>query len=319
MNQRFHIEYDPRLVEEAVLLRIAGGREEKQFRRARDLIYEVENVEEREDRFRQFHAEWFLRLGLGAAVREALAEQPAVMRQVRRCCVLRAPAACEEGADLHELRDTAPRESVAAKALLIRLKPERLLDSSALQGWLRHELTHIDDMLDPRFGYERFVPPKEASPAYSNLLRERYRVLWDTWIDGRLSRRGWLPEGVRTKRLEEFIVIFSALGQDAQQKFDEIFRSEFQTHARLMTLALDSRIQSGTASAGGGRPQPCPLCRFPTYQLLDGGTELPAEIMLQITADFPDWQPTHGCCQQCAGLYGAMEMSRSAEALLPKI
>lgn len=318
-NRRFAIEYDPRLVEEAVLLRVAGDREEKRFRRARDLIYELEDAEKRESRFREFHAEWFLHLQLGQPLGEALAEQPAARQPIRRCCVLWAPCAPEEGADLHELLDSQPGDAVPQKALLIRLKPERLLDRPTLQGWLRQELMHVADMLDPRFGYERLVPSGEAGPAYTNLLRDRYRVLWDTWIDGRLSRRGWLPEEARRKRREEFLATFPALGQAAEAKFQEIFDSETQTHAALMAFALQAGGLRGPCDGKNSAPRPCPLCRFPTYSLLSGATELSGETREYVQADFPNWQPEEGLCVQCADLYRMREMSRTAEAQLPRI
>ena len=314
----FHIEYDPRLVEAVVLLRIAGDPEEKRFYRARDLIYEMGDTEEREERFREFHGEWFLRLQLGQPIRESLTEQPGALQQVRRCCVLRAPSAREEGADLHELRDSRPKDSLPEKALLIQLQAERLLDSSALQAWLRHELMHIADMLDPRFGYERFIPSGDAGPAYANLLKDRYRALWDTWIDGRLLRRGWLPEEVRQKRLEEFAATFPGLGDEAGAKFQEIFDSESQTHAVFMAFALRPGGQTGPAEGKLSAPQPCPLCRFPVYRLLSGA-ELPEEIREQVRGDFSTWRPEHGLCLQCADLYRAREMSRAAEATLPRI
>ena len=77
----FHVEYDPRLVEETVLLRIRRDPEEKRFYRARDLIYELGDAEEREKRFQEFHAEWFLRLQLGQPVRESLTEQSGVLQK----------------------------------------------------------------------------------------------------------------------------------------------------------------------------------------------------------------------------------------------
>ena len=317
--RRFLVEYDPRLVEDAVLLRTRGDREEYEFRRDRDRIYLLPEDEGREQRFQQFHAAWFVRLHLGGGISSALEEQPILLQQARRCCVFPARSRSEEGADLHRWRAAKPGESGPETTILIRVTPTRLLEPSSLLSWLRHELLHVADMLEPTFGYEPRWPANDAGPVAINLLRERYRVLWDTWIDGRLSRRGWLPVGGREKRLEEFLAIFSALGPEAQQKFDEIFQSDFQTHALLTALALHPGVPTDPARPSGRRPQPCPLCRFPTYQILDGATEVPAETLLQVKADFPDWQPGAGLCRQCADLYQAREISRAAEALLPRI
>jgi len=313
------VEYGPGLVEEAVLLGARGFREEFEFRCSRDRIYLLPEGEERERRFQEFHSVWFVRMRLGCPITEALEEQPILLQRAGRCCIFPARSGLEEGADLHQWSAGKLEGSRPEKTILIRVKPARLLEPSSLQSWLRHELMHVADMLDPAFGYEPECPANDAGPVAINLLRERYRVLWDTWIDGRLFRRGWLPPGGREKRLEEFLATFSALGLNAREKFDDIFRSDAQTHAGLIAFAQSSGIRSDPARLSGGRPQPCPLCRFPTYQLLDGATELLTETLLLIQADFPDWRPEHGLCPQCADLYRAMEMSRSAEALLPGI
>ena len=317
--RQFRVEYDPRLVEEAVLLRMDDDPEEPKFRRVRDRIYELPEGEERERRFQKFHAECFERLQLGRPVTESLDEQPVLLQSIRRCGVLLARTTQDEGADMHGLRSAKPEDPLPYKVAMIRMKPARLSDASGTRSWLRHELMHIVDMLDPRFGYDPQLPSCEAGPAFTNLLRDRYRVLWDTWIDGRLSRRGWLPEGVREKRFEEFMTIFSAGGPDAEEEFQQIFDSDSQTHAGLMAFALHPGIQFPSARAGRTLPQPCPLCRFPNFHLLFGEAELPAETQAEIRADFPAWQPEHGLCRQCADLYQAREMSRAAEAVLPRI
>ena len=317
--RRLRVEYDPRLVEETVLLHTRGFREEYDFRRSRDRIYLLPEGEEREQRFQEFHAAWFARLELGRPITNALEEQPLVIQQINRCVVFPARSRPEEGADLHQWSAWRSDESGPQKTILIRVRPTRLLEPFSLQSWLRHELMHVADMLNPDFGYEPGWPGNEAGPIAANLLRERYRVLWDTSIDGRLFRRGWLPEGGREKRLKEFLATFSASGRDATEKFEEIFRSDCQTHARLTSLARNPGFPGDPTQASGGRPQPCPLCRFPTVGLLHGEAELAGEIAAAIHADFPAWQPGDGLCRQCADLYQAREMSRSAAALLPGI
>lgn len=313
------VEYGPALVEEAVLSGVRGFREEFDFRRSRNRIYTLPEGEERERRFQEFHSVWFVRMRLGCPITAALEEQPILLQQAGRCCIFPARSALEEGADLHQWSAGKLEGIRPEKTILIRMKPARLLEPSSLQSWLRHELMHVADMLDPAFGYDPQCPDNDAGAVAMNLLRERYRVLWDTWIDGRLFRRGWLPQGGREKRREEFLATFSAVDLNAAEKFEEIFLSDAQTHAGLIAFAENSGIRSDPARFSRGKHQPCPLCRFPTYQLLDGTTELLAETLLLIKADFPTWRPEHGLCLQCADLYRAMEMSRSAEALLPRI
>ena len=316
---RFCLEYDPRLVEEAVLLSLEGHPEETQFRRERDRVYELASEDEREARFSQLHGQWFVQLQLGRPIVEALEEQPGLIQQARRCAVLPAITAREEGADLHDWLGGGDGQPTA---ILMKLKPRRLLNPAQLRGWLRHELMHIADMLDPNFGYERLIPSSDLGPAYANLLRDRYRVLWDTWIDGRLHRRGWLPVEVREKRLAEFVSTFAMMGQEAEEKFQQLFESDTQTHRGLMALAQSPAEHAAATPGSAPHSQICPLCRFPTFQLVRGTAglgELSQDVLDEIAADFPHWQPGEGLCGQCAELYGARKQSRAAEAALPRI
>lgn len=317
--RRFSVEYDARLVEEAILERITGHPEEDRFRRTRNRIYQLEDVEEREERFRELHAHWFSRLYLGRPVTASLGEQPILVRETRRCCVLPAISSHDEGADLHELRESPSHAAKAERAILVKLKPNRFLDPSSLQALLRHELMHIADMLDPRFGYQPVLPKSEAGSAYDHLVRDRYRVLWNTWIDGRLSRRGWAPEGIREKRLAECAATFSVSAEQARKKFQELFDSDSQTHTRLMALALNPGPRFRSSQLGKPRARPCPLCRLPSFDLIRDASHLPAEALQELAADFPDWRPGHGLCRQCADLYQTRNLSRLAEAALPKI
>jgi hypothetical protein len=295
-------EFEPRLIEEAVFLRLRGDPREGEFYQSRDRLYLLPEGEEKEKKFQELHAAWFVRLQLGSTLAEALAEQPLLGEGAQRCCVLPARSGQDEGADLHRWRAAEPADGV----IVIRMTVPRLLDAQRLRPWLRHELMHVADMLDPAFAYSPEWPEGTPDPAAKNLLRERYRVLWDVWIDGRLQRRGWLPEGERARRLEEFAAAFPHLGPE---RFAEIFDAETQTHAGLLGMAL----QAGGSGGPAPGPRPCPLCCFPTYELQAGQTDLAALI----ETDFPQWLPAHGLCRQCADLYRAREMSRAAAAMLP--
>ncbi|MBI4455292.1 MAG: hypothetical protein HY644_05265 [Acidobacteria bacterium] len=315
----FRIEYDAVLVEEAVLLCIADHADEARFRAARNRIYDLPDGEERERRFREFHATWFSLLGLGYPVVAALEEQTLLAGQIRLCCIVPARSAQEESADLYVPGNTSLEGREADRVIVIKLRPQTLLNACSLQALLRHELMHIADMLDPQFGYQAMLPKSEAGSAYDNLIRERYRVLWDMWIDGRLSRHDWVEGGIREKRLEEFMETFSLCGEEAEEKFRQVFDSSSQTHEALVARALNSDVKGTPSGSGKARTSPCPLCRFPSVRLLYDSDELPESALEEIAADFPNWRPEHGLCCQCADLYRARELSRAAEAALPRI
>jgi len=307
------VRYDPWLIEEAVFLAVGGQPEAKRLHRERSPLYGITNAEAREQAFQDFHRAWFFRLGLSEPIEKALAEQPLLSASVKSCLVARAPGKREEGAELFVNPDPGLSET-DRRTVSIFLRPESFLNPSALLTFLRHELLHIADMLDPNFGYEPALPPAEGGPTHDRLLRDRYRALWDATIDGRIVRRGWAPESLRAERLSEFGRVFPMFGDESKNLFSRFFDREPHTHAELVAFVLDPKSFDDALKA----PQPggrCPLCGFPTYAFEP--ETLSPEVTAQIVQDFPRWLPSHGLCRQCADLYRARQSSANAARRLP--
>lgn len=307
--------YQPALVEEAVFLALLRHPEAERFERERVRLYELKDSQARDLAFQDFHWKWFSDLGLGHPIENAASEQPLLESSVKDCLVARAPGRREEGAELFVSQD----EKLSAeerRTVSIFLRPESLLDPAALLTFLRHELTHITDMLDPAFGYEPALPPAEGGPTHDRLLKERYRSLWDATIDGRMARRGWEAAQLRSERFEEFRSLFPMFGEESESLFSRFFDHEPHSHAELVAFILDPRALTGVSEAPhpGGR---CPLCGFPTYTFELVPESLAANVIDQIVREFPRWRPSHGLCRQCADLYRARELSTRAERSLP--
>ncbi len=230
------IDYDAGLVEAAVLLAEHGlsRAETARFRSELDRIYECADEDEREARFEEFHGRFFIELGLDRPLHAVLAEYPDSLRRASGCHVLRAVAARDEGADL---RDQLSPESPPGRpmpVLVFRLRPESLLDPGRLASFLRHELQHVADMLDPAFGYERELPVQGADPARTNLLRERYRLVWDATIDGRLAARHGIEVKLCEGRRSAFVRAFPALGDGAERALERWLGEPSPTHAAIL-------------------------------------------------------------------------------------
>jgi hypothetical protein len=230
--------YSPVLMEEAVLLvePTLPAADRRAFRRERDRIYEVVEPADREARFTAFHQRWFVRLELYHGVERVVAERPELAARLDDCRVVPAAKRTDEGADL--LDRVALGHPGAPPLLVMRLRPATLVEPDVLRLLLRHELTHVWDMLDPAFGYERVLPGCEDGPAHDNILRDRYRVLWDVSIDGRLVRAGLGDEAMRVVRWREFAATFPMLGSRARGAFEDWFDRLTPTHAALMAFAL---------------------------------------------------------------------------------
>ena len=295
--------YAPDLVEEAVLLaeRTAPADAARSFRRERNRVYEVVDPESREAGFRALHLRWFARLALHRTIEETVNECVEIPHRLAEARVLRALTRQEESADL--LDRVRPEDTDPRPLLVIRLRPATLLDRDGQQTLLRHELMHVADMLDPAFGYERSLPGSDDGPSGDNILRDRYRVLWDATIDGRLMRVGKIGGCVREARYREFIATFAMLGERTSDIFAEWFDSVCPTHRALVEFARSPCCGSGGSSvANSGR---CPLCRFPIASLDGRPGRLSAHAQAMIRAEHPAWRIELGLCPQCLDLYEA--------------
>lgn len=289
----------PELMEEAVLL--AERQVERDaataFRRERDRIYEATEPESREAQFRSLHQQWFVRFGLQARVEAALNEYVEFAGRLSGGRIVRAIARSEEGADL---LDPAREHAGHEPLLVLRLRPASLVEPDTLQALLRHELMHVADMLDPAFGYERTLPPADDGPSADNILRDRYRVVWDVTIDGRLARAGRGSAGTRDARCREFREAFPMLGEGFQSAFAPWWNEPCPTHADLVAFA---RMPAGTDERLAGSR--CPVCRFPVASLDGRVSTLAGPVLAAIRAEHPLWRVAQGLCPQCFDLYEA--------------
>lgn len=285
------VELDPALVQESVLLASDASASwlRRRYRRERDRVYAIEDGERREAAFRELDARWFRKLGLAKPLVDVLLEFEAVVAGISRCIVLHAGRRRDEGVDLHDGRGSAP-------ALAVKLTPSSLLDWDRALPFLRSELLHVEDMLDPSFGYERDPSLLDVDPTYDKLVRDRYRVLWNTSVNGRLRARHRLPGEAEALSRLEFLAAFSMLGSEAEERFQEVFHGPRPSHGELLSFAVN---------VDGRAAERCSLCRFPTARLQGQGGPLDALVEEAIGRDFPDFRRSDGICTQCADLYEA--------------
>jgi len=310
------VRYEPRFIEEAVFLALRGHPEAGKFYAERNRLYEMVDPEEREHSFQDLHRAWFPRLGLANEIEKALGEQPFLAPAVATCLVACAPGKRQEGADLLVKTEEALSEK-ERRTLRLLIRPESLLDPLVLLTFLRHELFHITDMLDPHFGYKPVLPAAEAGPTHDRMLQDRYRALWDTTIDGRMVRSGWAAESIRSERFYDFARAFPMFGEEAAPMFSRFFDHESHTHGELVVIARNPREAIGGSWETSQPGSRCPLCNFPTHSFELEPERLSAETIAQISRDFPKWDPSQGLCLQCADLYRARPASAYAASGLP--
>lgn len=289
----------PDLMEEAVLLAERGAEREtaRVFRQERNRIYEVGDAEVRDAQFHALTLRWFARFGLQTSVEAAVNEHAGFTGRLCSGRIVRAIARADEGADLIDPVSRAPGQT--GPLLVLRLRPESLLDRNGLHALLRHELMHVADMLDPAFGYERALPPSDGGPSADNILRDRYRVVWDATIDGRLARAGFGSHVVRAARAREFAATFATLGESGRSAFEAWWDEDRPSHAAMVAFAM---LTTGPSGADAGR---CPVCRFPTASLDDRASTIARAVLHAIREENPAWRVEQGLCSQCVDLYEA--------------
>jgi hypothetical protein len=160
-------------------------------------------------------------------------------------------------------------------------------------------------MLDPGFGYSPMLTVGGLSPAQQRPARERYRLLWDITIDGRLSAAGYAPLAERDQYIRAFSRAYSFWPTDQQSRaFESLWSKEAPNHAKLLSLACDPRALRDTQRPAAGAP--CPLCGFPTFDWAETARVWPA-ITRRIALDYPAWSPEQGACSRCLEIYEAVD------------
>jgi hypothetical protein len=308
MAQPIEIRYDPSFVEEAVFLELsareaAGDRREVlAFHAQRSAIYEAEGLREQRDAaFQQLAARYFRELGFAELFLKRLEEVPLVAAHVHAVMVRRVFCRRDERVELYVLPGSeAHRHAGGPATLLIDLQAVGCRDRQRLIAWLRHELMHVSDMLDPVFAY---APHRELGgecELEDDLTRERFRLLWDLFVEGRMRRRGWPVAVEGSVRRREFERI--ALPWEPERR-NMVWRTlgsrEHWTQRELLELAQDERL-TRMLGQGGVR---CPLCHFPTREGMRDWSHERAALAEAIRADYPAWAPSHGACLQCVELY----------------
>jgi len=322
------------------------------FQREREKPYAIPDPDERNAAFFKLHLDWFREWGLETVLASSLKEFPLLPQRLNLLAVRKARGKSDEGAELYvneagqrtgilALRpgrfagppnreqgsaDFSPLQRANSECgrsftelpdmrTLKRDKsraPERFAHDAALRDYLRHEFTHLHDMVDPAFAYSPVLELPALNAAQQRLARERYRLLWDITIDGRLTAAGHAPMATREQHAAAFLRGYSFWTEERQvEVFNSLWRKAAPRHAEFLALIADPR---GLRDAH--RPTPgasCPLCDFPTFSWADGEALTP-EITARVTAEFPAWLPEHGLCGRCRETY---EVAASLEMVKP--
>lgn len=297
------LRYDEDFIEAAVFLAASGRRpgvpslQIARFHREREKLYGLLDPDERNAAFFRLHLDWFREWGLEKLLTDVLQEFPQLPKRLTLLAVRKANGKNEEGAELYV-------NAAGDRNGLLALRLERFTLGAALTDFLRHELMHLHDMLDPAFGYSPVLDLPGLNPAQQRLAGERYRLVWDLTIDGRLAAAGQAPMATREQHTAAFSRGYSFWPAEKQSEVcAALWRNAAPRHADLLALIADPRGLRDAHRPGPGAS--CPLCAFPTFDWADAET-LPAGIRSRIAAEFPAWSFEQGLCGRCLETYEAV-------------
>ena len=294
------LRYDDDFVEGAVFVK-ANSRKApvaplqlRRFHHAREKLYAILDPDERNAAFFNLHLEWFREWALEKTLLDLAAEFPMFRETLETLVFRKARVKSDEGAELYVGAETG-------RAGVVALRVERFEQPEELAHFLRHEFMHVHDMVNPAFGYSPQLHLPGQNAAQQRLTRERYRLLWDITIDGRLisSARGTV--GNR----EQLCAAFDrAFGFWPASKRDELFEALWSNpgprHGDLLAIAADPRDLKSAHEPTPGAP--CPLCGFATFDWEDTAS-LNEPTTKAIQAEFPQWADDQGACGRCVEIY----------------
>lgn len=296
------LRYDEDFIEAAAFLCTSGRRrgipslQIARFQREREKLYAILDPDERNTAFFKLHLDWFREWGLEKLITDLLKEFPLLPEKLTVLAVRKTRNKNDDGAELY-VNETGQRSAILA------LRPESFERDAALRNYVRHEFTHLSDMLDPAFDYEPTLDLPGLNGAQQRLARERYRLLWDITIDGRLTAAGHTPMQDREHHAAAFARGYSFWPEEKRTViFESLWHKAAPRHADLLALIADPRgLRSSHRPAPGGS---CPLCDFPTFNWADVEALRP-EMVARVVAEFPCWTPEQGLCGRCLETYEA--------------
>ena len=340
------LRYDDDFVEGAVFVR-ANSRQAgppslqiRRFHGQREKLYAILDPDERNAAFFELHLDWFREWGLEKMLLNVADEFPLFRTALAALIFRKARVKKDEGAELYVQSRTGvspvppsahdgagETPALLVRSAIVALRTERFERPDELAGFLRHELMHVHDMVNPAFGYSPQLHLSGQNAAQQRLTRERYRLLWDITIDGRLSvaadvrrRTDSQPHeappppvgSYLTGSREQHRAAFErAFGFWPELKRDEVFDALWinpnPRHDDLLAIAADPRdIKSALEPTPGA---PCPLCGFATFDWTDIHT-LSQPTITAIQQEFPHWTPGEGTCGRCVEIYRIVAAQR---------
>jgi len=183
------------------------------------------------------------------------------------------------------------------------------------QGAMAHELARIAELAGVflKLGASSFGgPAAHVAMMEEEVVRRRLgsaavgrlHRLWDVTVDARLSAAGRLVAGPALGRHRSAIA--ADLPGVARPAIERVVaclwarpRPTFPTLRSWVERPIDLLRVAAPGEMGRPRPDRCPLCGFPSQDIVRPDPAVGALV----SADYPDWRPEDGLCGRCTDLF----------------
>ncbi|MGR3221070.1 MAG: hypothetical protein ACUZ8H_14835 [Candidatus Anammoxibacter sp.] len=234
------IEFEPFLLEEIVFLGIRQVELKgddmslyNHYREDKDPLYKLP-ADEHDKAFHELNIKYFSLLGYAEFVYKAIQGFPVFAKEIDKISFLKINKRIERGADIFFHSDDEKDHS-AAKTVVFKILPDQFLNIDHLAMDFQKEFLHIHDMLDDEFGYEPSLNVKDANIMRYKLIQDRYTVLWQAYVDARLSARSRNYKCVDI--LPDMVRVFPDLTKEAVLNILNGLKSKKWTHSGLLGIA----------------------------------------------------------------------------------
>lgn len=234
------IEFLPFLLEEVVFLGIrqieSKGGDLSLYRRyqeEKDHLYELSG-DEQDKAFHKLNKDYFSLLGYSGFLFKIIDEFPLLLKELDQISFLKANRRAEEGSDLFFQSDNGTGDD-PVKTLVFKILPDQFLDIGILEIFFRREFFHVHDMLDTEFGYKPSLYQSDENMMRYRLVQDRYMVLWQAYVDIRLSER--YPDYDPGEIFPEMVQVFSDLSRKEVARILDGLKVCKWTHSGLLNIA----------------------------------------------------------------------------------
>lgn len=233
--------FEPDFVENAVFLAMRKAEETgtmdpvMQWRNERNQIYSIRDDQDRDRVFKHLEMRWFTRLRLHSRFEALLGAFPIFQGHFLTIRIRQTFVFKDEGSELYIQR--------GRKTNLVKFQTVRLFEGDWLERFLCHEWLRLSDMLDPAFQYSPEAPLSGRGELEDNLVRDRYRILWDLSISLRLRNRGSQPLVPIYRQKALLTRAFSGWTEEMRENIlREITSQKYQTQSDLLEWARDETL-----------------------------------------------------------------------------